>query len=80
MKSVSPKTTIPPRRGQIKRRIIGQLVSSVANMISIKKKKKIDRNEVGGFSSGCNSSPLTPDDDPGFSMTRIQHEKEFWWR
>ncbi|PWA45401.1 hypothetical protein CTI12_AA493360 [Artemisia annua] len=69
MKSGSPyslkKSTIPPRRGQIKRRIIGQLVSSVANMISIKKKNKNDRNGVDGFSSGCNTSPLTPDDDPG---------------
>ncbi|PWA62277.1 hypothetical protein CTI12_AA347810 [Artemisia annua] len=56
------KSTIPPRRGQIKRRIIGQLFNSVANIISIKKKNRNDRNEVDGFSSGCNSSPLSPYD------------------
>ncbi|PWA35175.1 hypothetical protein CTI12_AA611980 [Artemisia annua] len=56
----SPKPRIPPRRGQIKRRIIGQLFNSVANMI--KKKNRNDRNEVDGFSSGCNSSPLSPYD------------------
>ncbi|CAH1418300.1 unnamed protein product [Lactuca virosa] len=59
------KTMIPPRRGEIKRKIVGQIVNSAVSVASkatnMLMKNKGGKKEEDG-SSPCTSSPLTPSD------------------